>query len=86
MKYKPMSDDEVNDHVSKMLTDDLDGIEAHGMFDEANPMTDPHAGVKMEAGGMSIHVKPMDGEQVGDMPKVMKANSAEEDENPEFEL
>ncbi len=80
-----MSDDEVNDHVSKMMTDDLDGIEAHGLFDEA-PQDAPVEGVKMEAGGYSIHVKPMNGEQVQDKPSMTKANSAEEDENPEFSL
>lgn len=83
---KAMSDGEVNDEVGRMLMSDLDGIEADGLFNESNPMTNPDAGLKLEAGGMSVHIKPMNGEQVKDRPAVEEANSAEEDENPEFGL
>lgn len=70
MKKKPMSDGEVNDAAFKRLTGDLDGIEAAGMFSDEAPQDATPEGVKMEAGGYSIHVKPMGGEQVKDMPKV----------------
>lgn len=67
---KAMSDGEVNDFAFKKLTGDLDGIEAEGMFSEDKAPQHDTEGVKMEAGGYSIHVKPMAGEQVKDMPKV----------------
>ncbi len=69
---KALSDGEVNDTAYSRLMGDLDGIEAHGMFDEG-PVGAPQAhedGVKMETGGYSIHVKPMNGEQTRDMPKI----------------
>lgn len=71
---KPMSDGEVNDFAFKRLTGDLDKIETDGMFSEDKaPEESPNEGVKMEAGGYSIHVKPMTGEQTKDMPKVEDA-------------
>lgn len=72
MKKKSMSDGDVNDFVFDKLTGDLDDIESKTMFDDA-PEESPNEGVKMEAGGYSIHVKPMAGEQVKDMPKTMDA-------------
>jgi hypothetical protein len=85
MKNKPMSDGEVNDKVGEMLGDDLDGIEAHGLFDEEKQPNQTE-GVKVEAHGVSVHIKPMNGEQTKDMPAVRTANSAEDDDNPEFGL
>jgi len=82
MKDKAMSDGEVNDFVFKKLMGDMDPIEASGMFDEgpAGASQNNTDGIKMEAGGYSIHVKPMNGEQVKDMPKV--EDVPEEDEEP----
>jgi hypothetical protein len=70
MMKKAMSDGEVNDYVSKKMMDDLDGVEADVLFDEEAPQDAKPEGVKVEAGGYSVHVKPMNGEQVKDMPKV----------------
>lgn len=70
-KKKAMSDGEVNNLAWNRIIGDLDGIEAEGMFSEDKaPQDSKPEGVKMEAGGYSIHVKPMAGEQVKDMPKV----------------
>lgn len=78
MKNKAMSDGEVNDFAFKRLTGDLDKIEADGMFSEDKaPQDSPAEGVKMEAGGYSIHVKPMNGEQVKDMPKLVPEDGEE---------
>ena len=75
---KAMSDGEVNDFAFKRLTGDLDKIEADGMFSEDKaPQDSPNEGVKMEAGGYSIHVKPMNGEQVKDMPKLVPEDGEE---------
>lgn len=68
-KKKVMSDGEVNEKAFSTLMGDLDGIEAAGMFGEAPQDASPE-GVKMEAGGYSIHLKPMNGEQTKDMPKI----------------
>lgn len=76
---KAMSDGEVNDSAWDKMMGDLDGIEAEGMFSEDKAPQDHTDGIKMEANGMSIHVKPMDGEQTEDMPKVMDADE-EDDE------
>lgn len=73
MKNKAMSDGEVNDFAFKRLTGDLDKIEADGMFSDEAPQDAKPEGVKLEAGGYSIHVKPMNGEQTKDMPKVEDA-------------
>lgn len=73
MNKKPMSDGDVNDFVFDKLTGDLDDIEGKSMFSEDKAPQDSTEGVKMEAGGYSIHVKPMDGEQTKDMPKTMDA-------------
>lgn len=78
-KDKAMSDGEVNDFVFKKLMGDLDGIEAKGMFSDEAPQDAKPDGVKMEAGGYSIHVKPMNGEQTQDMPKVEKDEDEEDD-------
>ncbi len=80
MKNKAMSDGEVNDFVFNKLTGDLDDIEGQSMFgdDDKAPQNNTE-GVKMEAGGYSIHVKPMAGEQVKDMPKVEDDMDQEED-------
>lgn len=78
MKNKAMSDGEVNDFAFKRLTGDLDKIEADGIFSEEKAPQDSSAeGVKMEAGGYSIHVKPMNGEQVKDMPKLVPEDGEE---------
>ncbi len=75
-KKKAMSDGEVNDNAFKRIIGDLDGIEAKGMFETA-PEESPNEGVKMEAGGYSIHVKPMAGEQTQDMPKMEDDDDAD---------
>jgi hypothetical protein len=75
---KSMSDGEVNDFVFKKLMGDLDPIEASGLFDEEKPEANPNEGTKLEAHGVSIHVKPMGGEQVQDMPKIEKDDEADE--------
>lgn len=76
---KSMSDGEVNDFVFKKLTGDLDDIEGKSMFDESSPMTESDAGIKVEANGMSVHIKPMNGEQTQDMPKIEKDEDEEKD-------
>ena len=76
---KSMSDGEVNDFVFKKLMGDLDGIEAQGMFSDEAPQDAKPEGVKIETGGVSIHVKPMNGEQTQDMPKIEKDEDEEED-------
>lgn len=74
MKKKAMSDGEVNDYVFDTLSGDLDDIEGKSMFSEDKaPEESPNEGVKMEAGGYSIHVKPMAGEQVKDQPAIEDA-------------
>lgn len=65
---KPLSDGEVNDHAWRKITGDLDTIEASSMFDEKDPLPEPNAGTKVEAHGVSVHIKPMNGEQVQDKP------------------
>ena len=70
MKMKAMSDGEVNNAAWDKMMGDLDGIEADGLFSEDKAPQDHTDGIKMEANGMSIHVKPMNGEQTEDMPKV----------------
>lgn len=78
-KKKAMSDGEVNNKAFSQLMGDLDGIEAEGMFSEDKaPQDSKPEGVKMEAGGYSIHVKPMNGEQVKDRPTLVP----EDDEEP----
>lgn len=78
-KKKVMSDGEVNERAFSQIMGDLDGIEAEGMFGEGKaPQDASPEGVKMEAGGYSIHLKPMEGEQVKDMPKLVP----EDDEEP----
>ena len=72
---KSMSDGEVNDFVFKKLTGDLDDIEGKSMFDESEPLPEPNEGTKVEAHGVSVHIKPMNGEQVKDMPKVEEEES-----------
>ncbi len=82
MKFKKAMDDgEVNSSAWDKLFGDLDGIEAAGMFDEDSDAAPQHNtdGIKMETGGYSIHVKPMNGEQTKDMPKVMDGDK-EDDE------
>ena len=76
-KKKVMSDGEVNDMAFKSLMGDLDKIEADGMFSEDKAPQNSTEGVKMEAGGYSIHVKPMDGEQTRDMPKMEDDDDAD---------
>jgi len=75
---KALSDGEVNDYAFKNIVGDLDKIEAEGLFSEDKaPEESPNEGVKMEAGGYSIHVKPMAGEQVKDMPKLVPEDGEE---------
>jgi len=81
---KSMSDGEVNDYAFKRLMGDLDHVEAEGMFNEHESqenLSGDHKGVKVEAHGVSVHIKPMDGEQTQDMPEFK-----EEEEEPEGEL
>lgn len=82
---KAMSDGEVNDYVANKMMGDLDGIEAHGMFDEHEPEAHPNEGTKVEAHGVSVHIKPMNGEQTQDMPAIKDANP-EDDELGELGL
>jgi hypothetical protein len=78
MKNKTMSDGDVNDFAFKRLTGDLDKIEADGLFSEDKaPEESPNEGVKMIAGGYSIHVKPMEGEQVQDRPTLVPEDEEE---------
>jgi len=77
---KSMSDGEVNDFVFKKLMGDLDGIEADGMFNEKNPVEHPNEGTKVEAHGVSVHIKPMNGEQVQDEPEFKEEKEEEEGE------
>lgn len=80
MAKKAMSDGEVNDFVFDKLTGDLDDIEGQSMFSEDGaPQDSEPEGIKMEAGGYSVHIKPMNGEQVKDMPKIEKDMDEEED-------
>jgi len=83
MKGKSMSDGEVNDFVFKKLMGDLDGIEAKGMFDEGMPeesLAGDHDGTKVEAHGVSVHIKPMNGEQVQDKPDFKEEKEEKEGE------
>jgi hypothetical protein len=78
---KSMSDGEVNEYAFKRLMGDLDHIEADGMFNEHEPeeeLAGDHKGVKVEAHGVSVHIKPMEGEQVQDEPTF---EEEKEDEN-----
>jgi len=77
---KAMSDGEVNDFAFKSLTGDLDKIEADGMFSEDKAPQDSTEGIKLEAGGYSIHVKPMNGEQVQDRPDFKEKDMEKEGE------
>jgi hypothetical protein len=82
MAKKPMSDSEVHDYVSNKLMGDLDGIEAHNIFAENDqPSADPHTGegVKIQAHGVSVELKPMAGEQTKEMPKTESAPEEDED-------
>lgn len=76
---KAMSDGEVNNYAWKNLTGDLDKIEAHGMFDESDS-TDSNEGTKVEAHGVSVHIKPMNGEQVQDRPDFKEEKEEQEGE------
>lgn len=69
MKNKPMSDHDVSEMAFKKLTGDLDHIEADGMFNE-DEQPQPNEGTKVEAHGVSVHIKPMNGEQTKDTPEV----------------
>lgn len=75
---KSMSDGEVNDFVFKKLMGDLDPIEASGLFDEEKPEASPNEGTKVIAHGVSVHIKPMEGEQVQDMPAIEHDDDADE--------
>jgi hypothetical protein len=77
---KSMSDGEVNDFVFKKLMGDLDHIEAEGMFNESTPMEHPNEGTKVEAHGVSVHIKPMNGEQVQDKPSFTEEKEEQEGE------
>lgn len=79
MDKKRMSDEDVTDTAWGKMMGDLDGIEADSMFSEDKAPQDSTDGIKMEANGMSIHVKPMNGEQTEDMPKVMDDEDREDD-------
>jgi hypothetical protein len=78
---KSMSDGEVNDFAFKKLMGDMDGIEASGLFDEKeseDKLAGDSKGVRVEAHGVSVHIKPMAGEQVKDAPKVEAAPDEED--------
>lgn len=77
---KALSDGEVNDYAWKNLTGDLDKIEADGMFNESDPLPEPNAGTKVEAHGVSVHIKPMNGEQVQDRPDFKEKEMEKEGE------
>lgn len=77
---KSMSDGEVNDFVFKKLMGDMDHIEAAGIFDEEKPEASPNEGTKVEAHGVSVHIKPMDGEQVQDKPSFTEEKEEQEGE------
>jgi hypothetical protein len=80
---KSMSDGEVNDYVFKKLMGDMDHIEAAGMFDEHEPeetLAGDHAGTKVEAHGVSVHIKPMNGEQTQDRPEFKEQKEEQEGE------
>jgi hypothetical protein len=78
---KKMSDSEAQDFAFKKLTGDLDHIEADSVFaPEDEPSKDPHEGVKIETAGMSIHVKPMAGEQTKMQP--MEEEDDDADKRP----
>lgn len=82
---KSMSDGEVNDNAWKRLIGDLDHVEADGMFNEHESeenLAGDHKGVKVEAHGVSVHIKPMEGEQTQDAPKFTEK---EEEVEGEFE-
>lgn len=79
---KSMSDGEVNDFVFKKLMGDMDHVEAAGMFDETSPEASPNEGTKVEAHGVSVHIKPMNGEQTEDMPKI----EHDDDQEPDMKL
>jgi hypothetical protein len=75
---KKMSDNEVQDYAFKKLTGDLDHIEADSVFaPNDEPSADPHEGVKIETAGISIHVKPMNGEQTKDQPVELEDDDAD---------
>lgn len=73
---KAMSDGEVNEMAFKSLMGDLDKIEADGMFNESEQPRQ-NEGTKIETNGMSIHIKPMNGEQTEDMPKMEDDDDAD---------
>ena len=80
---KAMSDGEVNDYAFKNIVGDLDKIEADGMFNENEPeeeLAGDHKGVKVEAHGVSVHIKPMNGEQTQDRPDFTEKKEEEEGE------
>jgi hypothetical protein len=76
---KKMSDGEVTDRAYKSLIGDLDHIEADGMFDEQdNPASDTHKDVTITAHGVSVNIKPMDGEQTKEQPKELPEPEGDE--------
>lgn len=80
---KSMDDKEIQDTAFARMMGDLDHIEADGMFNEhesQDNLSGDHKGIKVEANGMSIHVKPMDGQQSQDMPKFTEKKEEEEGE------
>ena len=78
-----MSDGDVTSRAFHKLMGDLDHIEADGIFAERdNPENDPHKdGVTITAHGVNVNIKPMDGEQTKEMPKVMKAPADDEEKS-----
>ena len=77
-----MSDGEVSSRAYKSLMGDLDHIEADSVFSESDqPAKDPHEGVTITAHGVNVNIKPMDGEQTKEMPKVMKAPADDEEKS-----
>lgn len=76
---KAMSDGEVNNSAWDRIMGDLDGIEAHEMFDEKDPLHEPNEGTKPSM-GVSIEIKPMmNGSQTKAAPEIMDADE-EDDE------
>lgn len=76
MNNKSMSDGDAQEFAFQKLMGDLDPIEASGMFDdEKEPQ--PNEGTKVIAHGVSVHIKPMAGEQTSDMPKMEEDDDAD---------
>ncbi len=77
---KVMSDGDAVNEAWSRISGDLDHIEADGMFNESSPEAHPNEGTKVEAHGVSVHIKPMNGEQTQDMPEFTEKKEEQEGE------